>query len=772
MAIGNALSNFWQKLIGGNSLGQTSQNTANSFIANASNGNNTQMTPKPMGMNLNPSTIAISQGDVNTLGNNLYNTIKKYGTSYLANSNFGQNPIQGAGLTFAQNLFSRNSGQQPTNQQAGVQNTSLGGTIQDTLGNDTSNYQSVYNPLSVDTGGSQQSSQTSTTNTSGFNTGINDLPQGQLNSYSTPEGQSYLNSLNNYQSQIMKFYSEADETHNHELSQINAQMQNIKNQQEQENIYQAEAARQSGISTGLAFFTPQLYQNAIKNTIDVGIQRIADITVKQNGLILDADKASIKEKRDILQQLQSLQTEKFNATRTMKEDFMKQKQFEDTQTEKVISNNLPAIYDQIQKLPAAEQGAFIAQAAQRMGVPISQLTSSYRNFNQKENAAVASVYQSIAEKLSVTNPALAIEIAQKSLTPEGRKELMNSPYFKAAAAMGNLANSFGPTDASSVVDILAQIESSGGKNIKNPDKNGINSVFQYQRSTWNDYSRQWNQAVNGVNAPIPEKDILKYERAVTGFIVNKWMQEDGLSAQEVAARWNGARLVNGKYVANNPDYIRKFNELAGGSSTSGSMNQRQALAQAKQNLAGLGGTKINLAQLQTINNPSTLWSKAVSTLPSAEARKNADGALKMTLAAAKLKQLRSVVGEQNFGLLAQSQQSLKQLYGGTNGKEVSRLVTEITTLLQQNRSDITGAAWGSREDKEYLMKIPNQRDSQASYFGKLEGLLDSAYIDARSTVGQVIGGEDIFDALYGNQFQLNPTSNGGQKQSLNSLWNQ
>lgn len=154
MAIGNVLSNFWQKLIGGNSLGQTSQNAANSFVANASNGNNTQSTPKPMGMNLNPSTIAISQGDVSTLGTNLYNTIKKYGTSYLANSGNGQNPILGAGITIGQNLFGgSNNNQQPTNAQAGVQNTSLAGTMQDTLGNNTSNYQSVYNPLTVDTGG-------------------------------------------------------------------------------------------------------------------------------------------------------------------------------------------------------------------------------------------------------------------------------------------------------------------------------------------------------------------------------------------------------------------------------------------------------------------------------------------------------------------------------------------------------------------------------------------------------------------------------------------
>ena len=762
--MGNALSNFWHSLVGG--LGQNTQNAANNFVNNAQGqSGNTPVQPKPMGFNLNPSTISISQGDVQNVGNGLLDTIKKYGSSYLTASGAGQNPILGAGLTFAQSLFPGIRNQQvQTNTQAGTQNTNLTGTIQDTLGNNTNNY--GLGPFSLSSTGGQTGSNSSTSN---FN--INDLPQGQNFSYTTPEGQSYLNSLNGYQNQIMKFYTEADETHNHELSQINAEMQNVKNKQEQENIYQAEAARQSGISTGLAFFTPQLYQNAIKNTIDVGIQKIADITVKQNGLILQADKASLQEKRTILGQLQDLQQQKFQASRTMKEDFMKQKQFEDQQHETVINSNLPAIYEQAQKLPPAEQGAFIAQAAQRLGVPITQLASSFRQFGVNENKNISAIYNQIAEKLATTNPQLALEIAQKSLTPEGRQELMNSPYFKALSAMGSLGGLYGPNDASSVVDIMAQLESSGGKIINNPDKDGINSVFQYQRGTWAEYSRKWNKAVNGVDAPVPEKDILKYERAVTGYIVNQWMEGEGLTGEEVAARWNGAHIVNGKYVANNPDHIKKYRELAGNvSGTSGSINKQQALAQAKQNLATLGGTKINVSAIAGINNTSSLWSKAVLLLPTAQAKEDARLAFHTTLVAQKLKELRNIVGEENFGLLATSQQNFKQLYGGTNGQEVSRLVNQITNLLQDNRNDITGAAWGSQEDKEYLKKLPNQKDSVASWFGKLEGLLDSAYMDARSTVGETIGGQEIFDSLYGDLFQLNPTTNGGQQQSLNNIF--
>lgn len=772
MAQGNVLSNFWHSLVGG--LGGATQNAANNFVNNAlGQQGNTPPQPKPMGINLNPSTISISQGDVQGVSNGLLNTIRKYGTSYLANSNFGQNPILGAGLTYAQSLMKSlmNGGQNQqtqTNTQAGVQNTNLNGTIQDTLGNNTSNYQGGVFSLGAPTQSGANGSGSGSSSTSP-GAGLNDLPQGQNFSYTTPEGQSYLNSLNGYQNQILKFYSEADEMHNHELSQINAEMQNVKNKQEQENLYQAEAARQSGIATGLAFLTPQLYQNAIKNTIDTGIAKIADITVKQNGLILEADKASLSEKRQILGQLQDLQKQKFDAARTMKQDFMAQKQFEDQQHETVINSNLPAIYEQAQKLPPAEQGAFIAQAAQRLGVPITQLASSYRQFGVNENKNISAIYNQIAEKLATTNPQLALEIAQKSLTPEGRQELMNSPYFKALSALGSVSSLFGPTDASSVVDIMAQLESSGGKNINNPDKDGINSVFQYQRGTWAEYSRKWNQAVNGVDAPVPEKDILKYERAVTGYIVNQWMEGEGLTGEEVAARWNGAHIVNGKYVANNPDHIKRYRELAGGS-TGGSVNKQQALAQAKQNIAALGGTKFSVGQIANINNPSTLWSKAVSILPTAEDKKNATGAFKMTLVANKLKELRSIVGEENFGLLATSQQNFKQLYGGTNGQEVSRLVQQLKDLLQNNRKDITGAAWGAQEDKEYVMKLPNQKDSVASYFGKLEGLLDSAYMDSRSTVGQVIGGEEIFDALYGNQFKLDSVGNNGQKQSLNNIF--
>ena len=76
-------------------------------------------------------------------------------------------------------------------------------------------------------------------------------------------------------------------------------------------------------------------------------------------------------------------------TRQMRQDFITQKEFEDAQIQKQIENNLPAIYDQVQKLPLEQQNGFIVQAAQQMGVPITQLTSSLRTFRENEISRIS-----------------------------------------------------------------------------------------------------------------------------------------------------------------------------------------------------------------------------------------------------------------------------------------------------------------------------------------------------------------------------------------------
>lgn len=72
--------------------------------------------------------------------------------------------------------------------------------------------------------------------------------------------------------------------------QINAQIQNIKNQQEINTTYQIEAARQRAISTGLAYYTPQIADSMIQNISEKSNSNLNYNNTAQNNIILENDK--------------------------------------------------------------------------------------------------------------------------------------------------------------------------------------------------------------------------------------------------------------------------------------------------------------------------------------------------------------------------------------------------------------------------------------------------------------------------------------------------
>ena len=743
MALGNYLSQFYNSIFGNkNSLGQSTNNAAQNFTNQ---------------INTKPSTIMVTKGDVSQLNSKLLGQIAQYGTNFAVNTNATGNPFMGALITGAQALHSSGAGGAGTLHTSNTQNN---GSLYGTLGTSdtpTVNFSGSQTPVDQT---QQYSSVTQTPSSADTNPtfDFNQLQRLDLQNQTTPEGLQYLNSLNNYQTQLMNFQSQNDTEHNRELAQINAEMQNVKNKQEQENRYRVEALAQSGIATGLAFEAPQLYQSVIKNTIDTGLSKIADITVKQNGLILEADKASLAGKREILKQLQQLQTEKLNTTRQMRQDFITQKEFEDAQIQKQIENNLPAIYDQVQKLPLEQQNGFIVQAAQQMGVPITQLTSSLRTFRENENSSIRDMYQKIADTVAKDNPQLALDIVQKSLTPEGRQQLMNSPYFKALSALGSVSSLFGPTDASSVVDRLAAIESSNGKNIINPDKNGINSVFQYQRGTWADYSRQWNRAVNGIDASIPESEIQKYERQVTGYIVNKWMTEgDGvikrpLSAEEVAAKWNGAHIANGMYVANNPDYIRKFSQ-AGGSSSS-VPNLTSIANSLATNLYGTDPKKASaFAQsIITSSTPLQVIDGAIS--DELIKRKATTNFSDVDSAISNITNINDLLSQYyanggQTGWLSGSYQNFINKVGKTNNPALIGVATSINQAIQAYRKAITGVAFGEKENQDIKSIFPGIDKDKVLNDAILGARLSDLKKQKVNLASQVIG-STLANQLYGN----------------------
>ena len=91
-----------------------------------------------------------------------------------------------------------------------------------------------------------------------------------------------------------------------------AQMGRQKAAQEKENLAYAAGVQQAGLQNGLFQFTPEIMNAQMHQVISAGISKLTDITIKQNGLILDAKKANIEDKMDIYKQLQNLESEKYN----------------------------------------------------------------------------------------------------------------------------------------------------------------------------------------------------------------------------------------------------------------------------------------------------------------------------------------------------------------------------------------------------------------------------------------------------------------------------
>lgn len=713
-----------------------------------------------------PATFGGTQQQAQSFNNQLNQGIQAYNTSS-ANMSVGQPNLTYKTLSNTQ-----------------TQGTSLNNTMSGTqAGYVAPDF--TYADTQTQTGSTSSSTQnTQRTGLSGQQI-LSGLTSGtQQQTQYSPEQQQYLSQLAGYSQQLQQIQSRTDENYNRELNQINAQFANLKNQQEQENRYRTESARQLGISSGLASATPQIYSSQIANIVDSGLQKIADYTIKQNGLVLQADNANIEQKTEILSKLKALDEERYNTIRQMKDDIYTEQQRHEKDITTKIEQNIPAIYDYLNTLSPQEQSAYKMQVANTLGVPITRLESVMRDFTTKENQSVISIYNQIASKVANDNPALALEIAQKSMTPEGRKELMNSPYLQSLAATNQIMNTFtggytssvsGPINWDALMNVHGQFES-GNKYTAVNKTSGALGRFQVMPEYLKEFTTLANKQFG---TPILDGTKQADRQA---FLNNPQLQDAvykakmGYNLQQLGgdlelgiASWfsglGGARkyqqglagnLSDGQTTV--PQYVKNvlsgyLSKTQGGST--GGLSKEDALAQAKQNLSSLGGTRLSLQSLQSINNRNTLWNKAVSSLGTAQEKQDAYGSLAMSKIVPKLVELRQLIGEEQFGLLASSDQKFRQLYGGTRGQEVSRLMSQITNLLQQNRSQITGAAWGAKEDKEYLMKLPAQKDSVASYFGKLQGLLDTAQLNAQSTVGNVIGGDDVFNTLYGDMFTLN-----------------
>lgn len=86
--------------------------------------------------------------------------------------------------------------------------------------------------------------------------------------------------------------------------------------------------------------------------------------------------------------------------------------------------------------------------------------------------------------------------------------------------------------APGILAMEAKVESGGNPNICSPT--GACGLFQYIPGTWNEWSRRWNYATNGVNAPLPQSDRFNPELStkVTAFYISEnWRMHGNLIQQ-------------------------------------------------------------------------------------------------------------------------------------------------------------------------------------------------------------------------------------------------
>lgn len=94
---------------------------------------------------------------------------------------------------------------------------------------------------------------------------------------------------------------------------------------------------------------------------------------------------------------------------------------------------------------------------------------------------------------------------------------------------------------------IRQVESGGDYNAIG-DNGSSHGAYQFHGSNFQDWAKQY-----GLN---PE-DMSQTNQDHVAYMRIKSMLDEGNSQSEVAARWNGAKMVNGKYEAINPAYVTK-----------------------------------------------------------------------------------------------------------------------------------------------------------------------------------------------------------------------
>lgn len=678
------------------------------------------------------------------------------------------------------------------------------GSLNNTLNTSTNNtdygsgYNSLYTPQTYSQTDYQQgnNTQTSTQNNqnqvntqSNTNTGadlLNSLKPVQQFTVNK-EGQDYLNKIDFASNELQKFYSN-NEPYSNELAQINAQFQNIKNQQTQENSYREEAARQQGITSGLAFSTPSIYSSEISNIIDTGISKLSDITSKQNQLVLQAKNQSIADKKNTLIQLQNLSKEKYDAVLKMKDDFYNTQKIQDEQINKQVSETLPAIYDYVNKLPEDQKVSYLTQVSSTLGVPVTKFMSAYRNFDMQENNNIRDMYKTIANNVAKENPQLALEIMQKSMTPQGRQELLSSPYFKTMSSVANFGNAIGGLTPSKISDVgfdavrnaIFSQESGGNYNAVNKDSGALG---KYQIMP-----KYWFSAV-GLN-PNSEQDKQKFlqspqlQDTLFNYILNTNSQKYSGDLQKVIAAYYGGDLAarnigtaqgdiqgaigaNGKptgYPSVNQYVAQVMNRL----NKSSSINNNQQIQ--TQDYSTLANSVASILYKSDNKKRNAFIENVLSSPTPTEA---VYGAINEELVNRKsnvllsdvdtnLDQLQSLNdlmtqyyargGETSW--LKGKRSKIENRFGTTSDAELAALGTSILDTIMQYRKVTTGAAFSEKEKIDIDSIFPGIGKDKNLNDAIIQRRITDVNNKKTSLISQVIG-KNLANQFYNSNQQVN-----------------
>lgn len=597
--------------------------------------------------------------------------------------------------------------------------------------------------------------------------------------YKDPLAAPTFKKIDQYTSELSKALTTEDSQLNTELGFLMSQMGMLKNDQIMANQMYESSIRQANL-VGTPGFVPQIADGILKSAVDSGISKIQNIVINTSKLISEAKNTSATRRRQIVGELKELETEKLNIARQMKSDFMDYQNKQLDYETNIASLEMPGIYQNAMMISdPAQREAYLMQESTRLGILPQRFKNMYAGYAQQNQRDVFKEMAQLNEqyKLGLTQAQM-----MTMLPAEFEKLLQSNPDFAKNQAIARLGSAGGnsyidPTDTTALTAFANAISGQESGNNYKAVNAGTGALGKYQIMPYH------LPKIGLKDTPENRQKFLnspELQESLRTAMMRDIAQRNGGDARKMAAEWYGGaggvkkldtpagdiRQGNGKYPSIN-EYVSQVMGKLGGGKTGGTA-QSDALAIAKQNLASSANfTGPQQNSIKNISNIDSLWSRTVGSLPTAEAKKDAQGAWALVSLLSVIEETRQLVGN-DIGWLGEKEEAILKRFGQTKGREIADLATKYQLLLSTKRNEITGAAWGTQEDREYITMIPRLRDNAAVYEGKIKALRDAAYSSAQSTVGTSLGGDDIFDSLYKERFYPTGTSTTSSTSSTGS----